>query len=286
MTIGALSLPFNDADLTGANAIVFTVGGVEYTATVALPVSGGGLSHGYYNYKTTGASRSDSLAQAVADALAAASSRTVSVSNPGSSGLPGRVRFVVGGSPATVVLKWTDGDTTFDGSWLGFDTTSDSSGLNSATSTWPAGRMFLPPRSTWTVALPQRTVTESITLGGKHRATEINPGYESYRLRFPGLAPARVFSWFAGQSEWVDGVYLMVDNDPNTPFQALWAWMVKRRPLRYWLDRDDDTTYLELSVPDLDGQLAELKRIGSDPHELRGSVKMLTIDFRALAYKG
>lgn len=282
MAWGALTLPFTDTDLTDANEIVLSVGGGgDVTATVALPVSGAALDYGYYNYKTGGPSVSDSLAQAVADALATATSRTVTVSEQ-ATGMPGRPKFTFGGSPANINIKWTDAGTTFDGRWLGFDTSSNSSSLSQALADWPAARMFLPRRTINAPRVPKPTKVSSKTMAGRVATFEITTGYDQYRFVFPSLSPPRILKWYGEQSDWIAAVPDFELNDPNTAFEALWEWFGIRAPLRWHPDRDTDGTYVELSVPDQE-LLNDIQRIIGDPAEA-GPNPLFTVDFKATGY--
>lgn len=268
----AFTLPFTAVDIpSAARDIVFEVqvdGSGDLTATLGSPPAGG-----WYNYKTGGPARSDSLAKALADALAAAHLawgggplRSFTAGEV-ASGLPGRTKISMTGGVSNLVIKWTDAGTTFDGSLLGFDTSADSTAVNKAEATWPAGRMWLPPRTLFTLGTPKkRVVVGSETVEGRWEVRKIHDGPKVYPVRLRRLPLARLLLSATEDSYFYQGVLDMVQNDPNTPLEALWAWMGIRAPLRYHPDRDTDATYTELQIASL-GQIGNIEAIMTPAHD-------------------
>lgn len=277
----SLALPYNDTDLTGKQDIIFEVGGGgNLTATLPLPVSTVGLDYGYYNLKdhdTTGVC----LGARVASALTAADAETWTASEA-STGLPGRLVLTRGGSPATVEIKWDHASTTFEAEWVGFDSSSSSSGTSQVTATWPAGRLFLPPRVTFQPSRPTRTVVTATAYSGKTESRRLHSGYNRYRFAFQLLAPPYIYLYAAADADWYQGVYEMVQNDPNTPLEALWTWLDTRPQLRYQPDRDDASEASTLRVVDSE---ALQSLLGMAEDLANGSANpMLTVDFEAIDY--
>lgn len=284
MALGAFTLPFTDVDLTGQRTIIFEVsGGGNLTATVDLPTADAGLTYGYYNYKDGGDGVLDSLADAVCAAMTAVDSQTWSPSED-TVKMPGTLLLSRGGTLTSIEIKWNHASTTFPAEWLGFDSSSSSTGAFSAVSgTWPAGRMWLPPRSIWTVGQPRRSSQVSRAYGGKTEKRTLSQGFSTYKFKASLLSPPRCLLGFAADADWYVSVPLMVQSDPNTPFEALWRWMDRRAPLRYHADRDVHGTYLELDVSDAEALSQLVGRWMDDPHEL-GSNPLQTVSFEAIEY--
>lgn len=285
MALPAFTLPYTDTDFASGTDVVFEVGGGgDLTATVELPQAGTpALTYGYYNYKTMGAAQSDSLAKALCDALTAEHGSRTFTPSEGASGMDGRLRIVMSGTPATLEIKWTDAGSTFPGAALGFDTSSNSSGTSSVTSTWPVGRMWLPPRSLWVPRTPlDRVILSSRTLGGYTEVRKLLDGPQTWDVRVRKLALPWVFLWAAADADWYAAVADMVQSDPNSPFEALWTWLGIRFPLRYHPDRDTDATYNALQVADPTA-LASLMTPAGDPFET-GSNPLVDVQFKAIDF--
>lgn len=279
----AFALPYTDEDLTGANEIVFTyAGGGNLTATVPLPVSGAGLSYGYYNYKTGSTSPTDSYTKAVETAMnTAIGTNEITIGeNGGGSDMPGLLRIE---STGALVIKWSHASSTLDPTTLGFEAGVDVSGALGVTADWPPGRLFLPPRSQWVLATPgKRIKLASTTVSGKSEVRQIATGAAQYRIRIPSLTPARVLLSAAAHADFYQAVANMAQSDPNTPFEALWAYLGTRAPLRYWPDRDTVGAYTDLDVVNME-QLQDLMAVVTDPHE-SGPNPLQDIDLRAQLY--
>lgn len=277
MALPALTLPFTDADLTGANVIYFDIAGVPYTATV--PVTS---STKLYPYKTTGAGVADSLAEVVKDALNTAYGSAVFTLSEHTAGLPGRVKLT-SASPGAVTLQWTHATTTFDGTWLGYDTSSNTTATGDIVADWPQARLWLYQRATWTPAIPRtRTVVGAQTYSGQSEVRLLSAGAKTYRYRALSLSPARVLLWAAADPDWSAVVPDLQTGDPNTPFESLWAYLGIRQPLRLHPDRDTDGSFVALTVTNLEA-LADLLQVCTDPHDA-ASNPLMDINLECTGY--
>ena len=277
MALPALTLPFTDADLTGANVIFFYVGINSYTATI--PVTS---STKLYPYKTTGAGVADSLPEVVKDALNTAVGSAVFTLSEHTAGLPGRVKLT-SSDPFAVSLQWTHATTTFDGTWLGYDTSSNTTATGDIVADWPQARLFLYQRASWTPAIPRtRTVVGAQTYSGQSEVRLLSAGAKTYRYRALSLSPARVLLWAAADADWSAVVPDLQAGDPNTPFEALWAYLGIRQPLRLHPDRDTDSSYVTLTVTNLEA-LADLLQVCTDPHDA-ASNPLMDINLECTGY--
>lgn len=197
----------------------------------------------------------DDLAKHVADAIATATGLTVT-RNYSWNGTSGRVRITFSGT-ATIVLRWTHSNTTFNGQWLGFDTSADLSSEggsdNWVKAPWQGARWFRPPLVVWSFESPRREIAASKTRGGAvdWRAAPVEQ--TSFRPLLDVLPAPLVFddptamTLLALLSD-------RVDDDPNLSLEAaMWRPLEDpaRLPIRFTPSSDDLTDYKELA-PDLD----------------------------------
>ena len=140
----------------------------------------------------------------------------------------------------------------------------------------------MPNRTNAVPAMPHRTIVTAKTLAGRTATFEVNPGYKTFGFRFPAMSPPRVARWYAASAAWYQAVPDLVQNDPSTPFEALWEWLSLRAPLRWHPDGDDDGTFDELQVDDME-QLNALIRVAGDPR-VSGPNPVFDINFDALEY--
>lgn len=215
---------------------------------VSIPAPSGNL----YAYTQN----SDDLAKHVCDAIASATGLTVTPSHTWNGATSGRLRITFSGT-ATITLRWTHANTTFNGQWLGFDTSADLNSEGGADNwvkaPWQPARWFRPPLVVWSFEMPRRPLQATQTRSG---VVDWRAGVGEVQAFRPllDLLPAPLVFDDATAATLLAALPDRVDDDPNLSLEAaMWRPLedARRLPIRFTPDHADLSDYRELQ-PDIE----------------------------------